>query len=68
MIEVSRSQENHAIVALNLNSKEVKCPVHLSHVKLEDRSLEDQQDWKRKPKPSSSRQGGLRRVFCSSTR
>ena len=46
VIEVSRSQENHAIVTLNLNRKEVKCLVHLSHVRLEDRSLEDKQDWK----------------------
>ena len=33
-------------VGWNLNRKEVKCLVHLSHVRLEDRSLEDNQDWK----------------------
>ena len=46
VIGVSKSEEDYAIVALNLDSKEVKCLVHLNRVRVEDRSLEDEQDWK----------------------
>ena len=46
VIGVSKSEEDYAIVAFNLDSKEVKCLVHLNHVRVEDRSLEDEQDWK----------------------
>ena len=46
VVGVSKSQKNQAIVTICLNDKkEVKCLVDLSHVRLEDGQVEDQQDW-----------------------
>ena len=48
VLGVSKFQENQAIVAVNLDKKkEVKCLVHLSQVRMEDRQVEDWEVLKR---------------------